>query len=366
MNKLNFRSNILEQTNRYSKDFFLPDYLYDENGSFDRDATIRTLLSEEYGFVDAEGIKTDVSILKVQGEDAYSGVYAGFCRKHIKYQFTLSKNGRASSFPVDLFLPDTDDANRPLVVALDFKLDVEKCYCPLQEIMEQNVAIARVLYTDITSDDNDFENGVAPMLSNRTDPHSAGKLAIWAYVASIIGRYMLEEKHVKPGRLFVSGHSRLGKTSLLAAALYDDLFAGVHSNNSGCSGVAVSREKGGESIAIICERFPFWFAPKYQEYAGRECEAAFDQHYLTALIAPRKLCVATAERDEWADTDAQYLSLEAASVIYEKMGVTGLVNPRLMKTGMSSDEGQIALIMRSGPHYFSRHDWNFFLNFIKK
>ena len=92
----------------------------------------------------------------------------------------------------------------------------------------------------------------------------------------------------------------------------------------------------------------------------------FDQHYLTALIAPRRLCVATAENDRWADTEAQYISLEAASVIYEKMGVTGLVNPKLMKTGMSSDQGQIALIMRSGPHYFSRHDWNFFLKFIKK
>ena len=190
---------------------------------------------------------------------------------------------------------------------------------------------------------------------------------LWAYAAGLIGNYMLEQKHVKKEALYVAGHSRLGKTALLAAALYPDLFAGVHSNNSGCSGVAVSREKQGETIAIICRLFPYWFAPKYQEYADREYEMDFDQHYLTALIAPRKLCVATAERDKWADTEAQYLSLEAASVIYEKMGVAGLVSTdRPMTTGMSSDDGRIALIMRSGPHYFSRHDWNFFLNFIKK
>ena len=366
MNKLIFKSNLLEQTDRYSKDLSLPDFLYDENGNFDREATIQMLLSEEYGFVDADGIQTDVSVLKVREEDEYSGLYAGFCKKHIQYQFTLSKNDRSASFPVDLFLPATDDADRPLVVALDFLLDAEKSYCPLEEIMEQDVAVARVLYTDITSDNNDFENGVAPLLADRTNPHAAGKLAIWAYAASLIGKFMIAEGHVKADKLFVSGHSRLGKTALLAAALYDDLFAGVHSNNSGCSGVAISREKGGETIAIICKLFPFWFAPKYQEYANRENEASFDQHYLTALIAPRKLSVATAERDLWADTEAQYLSLEAASVIYEKMGVRGLVNAQLMKTGMSSDQGQIALIMRSGPHYFSRHDWNFFLNFIKK
>ena len=366
MNKLTFKSNLLQQTDRYSKELSLPDFLYDEKGNFDRESTIQLLLSEEYGFVDATDVKLDVSVLKVREEGPYSGVYAGFCKKHIKYQFTLSKNGREASFPVDLFLPDTDDADRPLVVDLDFDLNVERCYCPIQEIMEQNVAVARVLYTDVTSDNNDFETGVAPLLTDRTNPHAAGKLAIWAYVAALIGGYMLEEKHVKPGKLFVAGHSRMGKTALLAAALYPDLFAGVHSNNSGCSGVAISREKHGETIAIICNLFPYWFAPKYQEYANRENEAPFDQHYLTALIAPRKLCVATAERDEWADTEAQYLSLEAASVIYEKMGTVGLVNPQLMKTGMSSDQGQIALIMRSGPHYFSRHDWNFFLNFIKK
>jgi hypothetical protein len=189
---------------------------------------------------------------------------------------------------------------------------------------------------------------------------------LWAYAAGLIGNYLLEQKIVPQDRLYVSGHSRLGKTALLAAAVYPQ-FCGVHSNNSGCSGVAVSREKQGETIAIICRLFPYWFAPKYQEYADREYEMTFDQHYLTALIAPRKLCVATAERDRWADTEAQYLSLEAASVIYEKMGVAGLVSPdRLMTTGTSSNEGQIALIMRSGPHYFSRHDWNFFLNFIKK
>ena len=93
MNKLNFRSNILEQTNRYSKDFFLPDFLYDDNGNFDREATIRMLLSEEYGFVDADGISTEVSVLNVREEDPYSGLYAGFCKKHIK---SLKIHGKKS------------------------------------------------------------------------------------------------------------------------------------------------------------------------------------------------------------------------------------------------------------------------------
>ncbi len=364
MKKAMFESNLLKHTDRYSKNLSLPDYLYDENGNFDRQATLRVLLSEEYGFVDDQGVTLNVSVLKERQEDPYSGIYAGRCKKHIQFQFTLTKKDRSAAFPVDLFLPDTEE-DAPLVVALDFRLDAETCYCPLEEILEQNVAVARVLYSNITSDDGDFENGIAPLLTDRTDPHAAGKIAIWAYAAGQIGSFMLEQGYVKPDRLYVAGHSRLGKTALLAAAIYPQ-FAGVHSNNSGCSGVAISREKRGETVEIICRLFPYWFATNYQKYAGRECEMPFDQHYLTALIAPRRLCVATAERDEWADTEAQYLSLEAASAIYEKCGVPGLVNRELMTTGSSSSEGRIALIMRSGPHYFSRHDWNFFLDFIKK
>ena len=168
------------------------------------------------------------------------------------------------------------------------------------------------------------------------------------------------------GNLYVSGHSRLGKTALLTAAL-DTSFAGAHSNNSGCSGVAISREKDGETIKIICNLFPYWFAPCYQNYADREVEMPFDQHYLTALVAPRLLSVATAERDRWADTEAQYLSLEAASVIYEKHGLVGLDHSfGLMTTGMENSAGQICLSMREGPHYFSRDDWNFFLDVIRR
>ena len=360
MKKLVFNSQILKNTDRYSADFALPDFLYDENGMLDRQKTIDVMLGEVYGYVNTDGISVSVVCTAVNTQD----VYAGKCKCHKRLVFTLSRGENGASFPVDLFIPNTDK-DHPLVVALDFDLNVSKCYCPLEEILEQDIAVAHILYTDVTSDDKDFSNGIARLLCDRRDPHTAGKLAVWAYAASTVGAYMLDNGYVKEGDLFVSGHSRLGKTALLAAAL-DTRFAGAHSNNSGCTGVSVSREKEGESVNIITDWFPHWFAPNYRKYANKENEMPFDQHYLTALVAPRLLSVATAEDDTWADTYAQYLSLEAASVIYEKHGVVGLDSSMgLMKTGMSSDKGQIGLTMRKGPHYFSRDDWNFFIKFIK-
>jgi hypothetical protein len=83
----------------------------------------------------------------------------GLANQTAEFGFTLTKNGRSASFPVDLFLPVAQE-NFPLVVALDFRLDEEKNYCPIEEIMEHQVAVARVLYTNISSDDGDFENHV--------------------------------------------------------------------------------------------------------------------------------------------------------------------------------------------------------------
>ena len=359
MNALNFKSVLLSDTDRYSKELRLPDYPHDQNGRLDREKALELLLDEEYGHVMDDGVEVNVTEVKTITQN----VYAGKCKKHILLQFELRKEDHRSSFPVDLFIPNTEDF--PMVVALDFSLDVNRCYCPLEELMGNGVGIARVLYTDVTSDDGDFDNGVAPLLTDRSDPKSAGKLMLWAYAAGLIGNYLLEQKIVTKDRLYVSGHSRLGKAALLAAAVYPQ-FCGVHSNNSGCSGVAISREKRGETIAKICDVFPYWFAPNYLKYANREAEAPFDQHYLTALISPRLLSIATALEDTWADTEAQFLSAEAASAIYELDEVTGLIRvDHPLEPGYSSMEGRIGFTLRKGPHYFSRDDWQFFVEFIK-
>ena len=291
--------------------------------------------------------------------------FAGKCRIYRHLSFALTRGGEIGSFPVELFVPAKDTL--ATVVALDFPLLPERGYCPVEELLDMGFTVARVQYDRVSSDDNDFTTGIAPLLSpDRTQPTAAGKLAIWAYAASLVADYLLREGIAKAGSLYVSGHSRLGKTALLAAALYEQ-FDGAHVNNSGCSGFAISRENRGETVAKICKNFPYWFAPAYFKYADREDEAPFDQHYLAALVAPRLLSVVTAEEDTWADTEAQYLCAEAASVIYEKCGVKGLdESSRLLTTPCRSTAGQIALCMRRGTHCFSRDDWRFFADVIRE
>ena len=99
---------------------------------------------------------------------------------------------------------------------------------------------------------------------------------------------MLDWALAQPGvtaqRTAVIGHSRLGKTAL-GAGMRDQRFACVISNASGCSGAALARENTGETVAAICDRFPYWFCDHYRQYANAEEAMPFEQDWLVSGIA---------------------------------------------------------------------------------
>lgn len=362
MNTLKFTSNVFKETDRYTKTLQLPDYPWRQDGSFDRESALNTVLYEEYGFVNMNGVNVTAKVKDVEEKLA-----AGKCCG-TTVEFTFTKGEDKASFPVYVFTPYRYP-EAPMVLMINFSpyaKNIHSKYFPLEELMDRGVAMAHVCYEDITSDDGDFNNGIARLLSDRNDPHAAGKIAIWSHALSEIATYLLANNYATTDKLYVAGHSRLGKTALLTAAR-DERFAGACANNSGSCGAAIAREKRGETFDHITRVFPFWFCTHFHSYANRENELPFDQHYLGALVAPRKLCINTAEEDTWADTDAQYLMAEAADVVYRKMGVAGLdMFHGMLPQGERTLDGNIAFLKRAGTHYFSREDWNFFIDFIMK
>ena len=357
LGKGEWNSTVLNDTERYSNSITLPEFPY-KDGRYDREYVLDLLSSEMYGYVDANGVTYSVEQIEIN-ELQYAGKAT-----HKVFKFKFEKSGKTAEFPVNLFVPAKKE-DCPLIVEINFLREIPNKYTPIEELMDEGVAIAHVMYEDITSDNNDFENGLAALLCDRSNSKSAGKISVWAYAAIKIGEFMLNSALVKAGKLFVAGHSRLGKTALWAGA-QSEIFAGVLSNCSGCAGAAIFREKQGENIKKITDVFPFWFCKNFFKYADKEEELPFDQHFLQALIAPRKLCVVTAQLDDWADTDAQHLAIQLASEVYEKQGVMGLKNGGLLKYGEFDEGGNLNFSKRFGTHFFSRDDWKFFIRNIKK
>lgn len=271
--------------------------------------------------------------------------------------------GKSFSFPFYAAIP-TAEGKHPFFVHINFRPEVADYYQPIEEIIDNGFAVLSFCYNDVTQDNGDLTDGLAGILYENgiRGPEDPGKIALWAWAAQRVMDYAETRQDVLDlDCAVVCGHSRLGKTALLAAAT-DERFTCAYSNESGCSGAAVTRGKQGEHISDICTNFPYWFCENYTQYKEREDALPFDQHYLVASIAPRRVCIGSAAEDLWADPAAEQLCCFAASPAFE----TGFDCPdRPAAVGEAFFGGHIGYHLRSGQHFFSREDWQRIMQFVR-
>lgn len=293
------------------------------------------------------------------------GVIKKFCAgKAVLNKITLhcEMGEKSFSFPCQLALP-TEEGKHPFFVHINFRDDVPDRYMPTEELIDNGFAVFSFSYKDVTDDNEDFSDGLAGVLygGQSRKPNDAGKIAMWAWAAHRVMDYaqtLADQLDMQCAA--VCGHSRLGKTALLTAAT-DERFTFAYSNNSGCSGAAITRDKQGETVQKICNRFPYWFCENYKKYINRESEMPFDQHYLLASIAPRKVLVGSASEDLWADPVSEQLCCVAAAPAF-KNGFVFSNKPA--EIGEEFFAGDIGYHLRKGLHYFSREDWQKLIKFI--
>ena len=327
-----------------------------ENWEERRAELVDILCREVYGYAPSAPHHVTVTEQKCKKKD-YAG--KGTTRELI-LSFPTDKG--EFSFPVVEVIP-TDGTKVPMFVMVNFRPDVPDRYLPVEEILDAGCGVIRIYYNDIAFDGEDgFAGGLAAMYDR--EKYTWGKIRMWAFAASRVMDYLQTTDYADKERIAVVGHSRLGKTALLTAAT-DSRFAMACANCSGCTGDAISRNKAGESVKAINQKFPDWFCDTYKQYGDREEEMPFDQHFLVAAIAPRRVALGSAVEDIWADPDSQYLSACAASPAWELFGQKGFVHPdRLPKVGDRLDAGDLAFHLREGTHFFSRADWHRYLCLI--
>lgn len=313
---------------------------------------------EEYGYINEKNyfFKTE-TVLEEKDYNGNKNIY-----KELK--LTLSINKFEFEFPIKVVIPKNKN-KIPAFLYLSFYSTIPNRHIPVEEICDNNFAIVSFCYEDITSDDDNFNDGLAKYFCAKNNNDKVGKIAIWAFAATVVMDYIQTIDEIDKNNIAIVGLSRLGKTALLAGAL-DDRFAYVISNESGQSGAALSRGKVGEKIKDIYNKFPYWFSKSYKKYIDKEDLQEFDQHFLLALIAPRKLYVASAEDDHWADPKSEFLSCVAINPIYKLYNKDGIVFDKYPKVNEKLHSGNIGYHMRSGSHSLTRYDWNSFIEYINK
>ena len=332
-----------------------------------REEILEILYREEYGYPPAPPVSVTAEVVK---EEGYF-----FERKASLTHLSLTVSGAFGSYSVPVRYAKLKQATEPVpaFLHLNFDANTPSKYEPTEEILDGGFNIFSVYYNDITIDDphfavGDFTDGLAGLIypdGNR--PHDGGgKLVLWAWTMSALLTYVRTLPEIDPDCISIVGHSRLGKTALLAGAMDPRFFCAI-SNDSGASGAAIMRDKTGETVKDIYEHFPFWFCKKYTEYFGNEDKMPFDQHYLLAANATHRVYVGSGSYDAWACPKNEYLSAVAVSEYFESVGKTGLIAPnRLPEIGEFFHEGDVGYHLRDGGHYLSRYDWNMYMSYIKK
>lgn len=234
---------------------------------------------------------------------------------------------------------------------------------PVRAVVERGYALATFHESDVDPDepiDPRTDDGAQLHLPSGAVPDLAwGTIAVWAYGLSLALDGLIADGSVDATRIAVLGHSRRGKAALLAAAR-DQRFWLAAPHQSGTGGAALSRSKNGESVGIINALFPHWFGAKFQEFADQEQRLPIDQHLLISLVAPRPVLVSDGSEDDWADPAGAQAAVEAASQVYELLGVPGLVPEGLNRASFS---GHVAWHRRPGGHALQAGDWTTFMDF---
>lgn len=201
-------------------------------------------------------------------------------------------------------------------------------------------------------------------------------IAAWAWCLSRAVDYLVTDPAIDAKRIAVVGHSRNGKTALLAAA-FDERIALAVPSQAGCGGTAPCRvsddlSKEGpngrptvETVRQINKSFPHWFSGNFKAFNEEPAKLPFDQHELIALCAPRPVLLSCATEDVWANPPGQFEMLRAADPVYKLVAGDGLGATQMPEVSKLLPS-RLGYYIRPGKHSMTREDWAVWLDYADK
>jgi hypothetical protein len=250
----------------------------------------------------------------------------------------------------------------------------------LEQSVDRGYAVATFYSGDIVPDDKvlaeDALKAFRDAARDERGPADTATIMAWSWGFSRMLDYLLTVPEIDGRRIAVVGHSRNGKTALLAAA-FDERIALAIPTQAGCGGTAPNRVapelaapgSGGrplvETLPVINRAFPHWFSGNFKAFNDAPARLPFDQHELAALCAPRPLLYSNATEDMWANPPGQFEMLRAADPVYRLVAGDGLGAETMPEVGKLLDS-RLGYYIRQGKHSMNASDWKVWLDYADK
>lgn len=246
------------------------------------------------------------------------------------FRLTVGTKEKQTSFMLKVLWPTVKTEGKvPVVVDGDFCFNYSHNRDFLSPMLENGIAYAIFNRTELANDVQ-YEGRRKGPLYDIYPTYSFGALGAWAWGYSRCVDALVQLDKVDTDWIVFTGHSRGGKTAMLAGAL-DSRAAIVNPNETNCGSSSCYRihsaglneegeEKRSETLRDLWNRFDFWIGEGMEQYADREADLPFDCHELKAMIAPRILLLGEAASDMWTNVPGTWQTSVAAMEVFDFLG----------------------------------------------
>ncbi len=317
-----------------------------ENWQKRREEIYKTAVELQYGTMPPKPEFLEVEPLYVDGA------------KHSSYRIITGRRDFPVSFVMRVInAKKKGDGLPPVAIDGDlcFPYSFDKEY--INTFIENGVTLVLFNRTELVPDDK--AAGRNAPLYNCYPEYTFGAIGAWAWGYSRCVDAISKLGIVDMDNIAFTGHSRGGKTAMLAGVL--DERAAIVNPNETCAGacscyrleVEAIKEDGttgrSEMLYDLWNNFGFWMGADMGKYADCPEKLPFDAHFLKAMVAPRVLFVSEAASDIWANPVGSLYTTNAAKPAFSLLGA----------------EDNLIWYYRKGEHYHEIEDVEQLVNIIR-
>ena len=245
----------------------------------------------------------------------------------------------------------------PAIISLNQEQNVPNKFLPAEEIIDRGYAIFSLCVTDTENADVKTNyNAYKKLVKSRNRSNAPGKITISAYFASLLCDYIMTLKEIDKSAIIISGHAEFAKAALLACGLDDRISFAISNDSLSLIANAGLNPDIGSRFAYD---FPNLFCHAFLQ------DPIQDEHILLLRLCESKnLLIGCSADDIASNYETEYEALMSAlrcdrvKFPFEK--------GKIPTTPLLFEGNSFSYHLRSGTSYFSREDWNIYLDFIDK
>jgi hypothetical protein len=367
---------------------------------------IREILqSEVYGYLPNNKVSRvePGSSFDLSGVDGfYQEIKLFFDNLSEEYFIRLGLFLPKSTEPVPVFLSLNHCGNHTLLDDPRIPIDPEKVHhpvhCkdqtrgslnhqyPVEMILKSGFGFITFDVSDVDADISFLDDdGIHGQIQTHSDPkQSWGTLIAWAWGLIKAVDY-INTNHsflIDKNRITVTGHSRRGKSALIAAA-FDERIDIVIAHQSGTGGTSSLRndffKESTNMMANGCFIYPYigepnqlthWFSQHFRSWATprRIYDLPVDAHHLIALVAPRPLLDIQGKKDLWTSPRSAWRMMKKANKVYQFLGVKGFDGRGRLsrRQKIANYKGNLLQFRANTGHIQNKYSWQTFINFANR